>query len=118
MWFIVVIMITRGDVKRVLEVFANLEWAYWKENYAEWMLFATHPLLLKALTNPHDHIDPAILWDGFRWHYVRCLIRAELWSDLKWYVEGMGETYLREHMQTLIQSVSPRLYREVWGEDD
>ena len=118
MWFIVVIMITRGDVKRVLEVFANKEWEYWKENYAEWMLFATHPLLLKALTSPHDRVDPAILWDGFRWHYVRCLIRAKLWSDLKWYVEGMGETYLREQMQEMIQSVSPRLYQEVWGDDD
>ena len=26
-----------------------------------------------------------------------------------------GETYLREHMQTLIQLASPRLYRTLWG---
>ena len=111
-------MITRGDVTRVLNAFATQEWTYWKKHYTEWMVFATHPLLLKALTGPHHHLDPALLWDGFRWHYVRCLIRQEAWSALKGYVEGMGETYLREHMQTLIQSVSPRLYREVWGEDD
>ena len=70
-WFIVVIMLTRGDVQRVLEAFADKELAYWKENYEEWMLFATHPLLLKSLTHPRDRIDPAILWDGFRWHYDR-----------------------------------------------
>ena len=29
---------------------------------------------------------------------------------------SLGETYLREHMQTLIQLASPRLYHTLWGE--
>ena len=111
-------MLTRLDVQRVLDAFARKEWAYWKDHEEECMLFATHPLLLKSLTHPHDRVDPAILWDGFRWHYVRCLARAQLWQDLKRYIEWMKETYLREQMQSLIHSVSPRLFYELWGDDD
>ena len=29
---------------------------------------------------------------------------------------SLGKTYLREHMQTLIQLASPRLYHTLWGE--
>ena len=116
--FIVGIMLTRLDVQRVMKAFANMEWGYWKENYEEWILLAMHPLILKSLQHPYDRVDPAVLWDGFRWHYVRCLICAQLWSDVKRYIEGMRETFLREKMQTLIHSVSPRLYQELRGDDD
>ena len=33
-----------------------------------------------------------------------------------WLNNKLGETYLREHMQTLIQLASPRLYHTLWGE--
>ena len=29
-------------------------------------------------------------------------------------MDTMGETYLREYMEHLIQSASPRLYRDYW----
>ena len=111
-------MITRRDVSRVLNAFAKQEWCYWQENYREWMLFATHPLIVKKLKNPDYKVDPAVLWDGFHWHYTRCLIRAQVWDELKRYIERMGETYLREWMQYLIHSASPRVYQELWGEYD
>ena len=34
------------------------------------------------------------------------------------YIEWMGETYLREHMQLIVQLASPRLYHTLWGEND
>ena len=115
---VVLTMITRRDVSHVLNAFANQEWCYWQENDREWMLFATHPLMVKKLKNPDYHVDPAVLWDGFHWHYTRCLIRAQLWEDLKRCIERMQETHLREWMQTLIHSTSPRVYQELWGEYD
>ena len=34
-----------------------------------------------------------------------------MWEDLKHHIDTMGEMYLREQMQTLIQLNSPRLYQ-------
>ena len=100
MWFIS-IMLTRGDVENVLKVFAKQELSYWQGNCHEWV---THCL------------DPAVMWDGYHWHFVRCLVQARRWEDLKQHIDTMGETFLREQMQILIQSVSPRLYQTLWGE--
>ena len=99
-------MITREDVSRVLKAFAITEWRYWQQHYSEWMLFATNPLVVNKLKNPHYLVDPGVLWDRFHWHYARCLIRAQLWDELKRYIARMGETYLREWMQYLIHSAS------------
>ena len=113
MWFIAGIMFTRGDVLRVLRAFADREWSYWQTHYDEWMLFATYPPIVTSFTHTEE---PQVVWDGFRWNYVRQFICATRWSQVKSYVEGMGKTYLREEMKQLIQSVSPRLYRELWND--
>ena len=39
-------------------------------------------------------------------------------TSLKNYIEWMGETYLREHMQLIVQLASPRLYQTLWGAND
>ena len=67
------------------------EWCYWQDNFHEWV---THCL------------DPAVMWDGYHCHFVQCLAQARRWEDLKQHIDTMGETYLREQMQTLIQSVA------------
>ena len=94
-------MLTRGDVQNVLKALAEQEWCYWQDNFNEWV---THCL------------DPAVMWDGYHCHFVRCLVQVRMWENLKQHIDTMGETYLREQMQTLIQSVSPRLYQTLWGE--
>ena len=104
-------------MSRVLNAFSTAEWRYWQQHYPEWMLFAMYPLIVKKLKDPEYRVDPAILWDGFHWHFACCLIQAKLWSELKRYVERMQETYLREHMQWIIHSESPRMYQELWGND-
>jgi len=95
------IMLTRGDVQRVVHALIKQEWVYWKDHKEEWI---------------EQCIDPAVLWDGYHWHFVRCLAKAKMWADLKHHIDTMGETYLREQMQTLIQLHSPRLYQQLWGE--
>ena len=37
---------------------------------------------------------------------------------MKHYIEWMGETYLREWMQLIVQLASPRLYQTLWGAND
>ena len=92
LWFIS-IMLTRGDVQNVLIALSEQEWSYWQDNFDEWIVHC---------------IDP-VLWDGCHWHFVRCLVKAKMWEDLKHHIDTMGETYLREQIQTLIQLNSPRL---------
>ena len=94
-------MLTRRDVQRVLNALIEQEWFYWKEHKEEWMQQGADPV-----------------WDGYHWHVVRCLVQTKRWEDLKQYIEGMGETYLREHMQTVIQLQSRRLYQQLWGEHE
>ena len=45
---------------------------------------------------------------------ARQLAQDHDWVALKNYMDTMSETYLRETMEQLIQSTSPRLYREYW----
>ena len=45
---------------------------------------------------------------------ARQLAQDQAWVALKHYMDTMGETYLRETMESLIQFESPRLYREYW----
>ena len=76
----------------MLKALAEQEWCYWQGKFHEWV---THCL------------DPAVIWDGYHWHFVRCFLQSRMWEDLKQQIDTMGETYLREQLQTLIQSVSP-----------
>ena len=64
-------------------------------------------------------------WDGYHWMWTRQLAQdgdwtRQLaqdgdWTSLKRYMDTMGEKYLRESMEQLIQSASPRLYRTYWS---
>ena len=92
------IMITRGDVQRVIDAFILKESLYW------WL----HPIERVQTVRGND------AWDGYHWTLARQLAQDREWMSLKAYMDTMGESYLRECMQHLIQSVSPRLYREYW----
>ena len=96
-------MLTRRDVQNVLNALLEQEWSYWKDHKEEWI---------------RQCVDPAVLWDGYHWHSVRCLVQAKMWEDLKHHIKGMGETHLREQIQTLIQLNTPRLYQTLWGEHE
>ena len=52
--------------------------------------------------------------DGYHWALARQMVQDGKWVSLKAYMDTMGETYLRESMQYLVQSASPRLYHEYW----
>ena len=92
------IMITRGAVQRVVDAFLLEETLYW------W----SHPI---ERVNTVQGIDA---WDGYHWLVARQLAQDQDWVSLKHYMDTMGETYLRETMERLIQFESPRLYREYW----
>ena len=91
-------MITRGDVQRVVDAFILEETLYWWSNPIE-------------RVNTVRGID---VWDGYHWLVARQLAQDQDWVSLKHYMDSIGETYLRETMEQLIQSESPRLYREYW----
>ena len=93
-------MITRSDVQRVVDAFILEETLYWWE----------HPI---ERVNTVQGIDA---WDGYHWLMARQLAQDQDWVSLKQYMDSMSETYLRETMEGLIQSESPRLYRDYWTE--
>ena len=53
-------------------------------------------------------------WDGYPWTLARQMTQDEEWESLKAYMDTLGETYLRESMENLVQSASPRLYHKYW----
>jgi len=91
-------MITRGDVQRVIDAFILEETLYW----------LLHAIELVQTVRGID------AWDGYHWTLTRQLAQDEEWVSLKAYMDTMGETYLRESMEHLVQSASPRLYHEYW----
>ena len=97
-WSLYLIMITRADVQRVVGAFILEETLYWWSNPIEWV-------------NTVRGIDA---WDGYHWLVARQLAQDQDWVSLKHYMDSIGETYLREIMEQLIQCESPRLYREYW----
>ena len=97
-WSLYLIMITRADVQRVVDAFILEETLYWWSNPIE-------------RVNTVRGIDA---WDGYHWLVARQLAQDQDWVSLKHYMDSIGETYLRETMEQLIQSESPRLYREYW----
>ena len=95
-------MITLGDVQRVVDAFILEENLYW------WL----HPI---ERVNTVRAIDAC---DGYHWLVARQLAQDHDWVALKKYMNTMGETYLRETMEHLIQSVStiiPRLLNGMSG---
>ena len=97
-WSLYLIVITRADVQRVVDAFILEETLYWWSNPIE-------------RVNTVQGIDA---WDGYHWLVARQLAQDQDWVSLKHYMDSIGETYLRETMEGLIQSESPRLYREYW----
>ena len=97
-WSLYLIMITRADVQRVVDAFILEETLYWCSNPIE-------------RVNTVRGIDA---WDGYYWLMARQLAQDQDWVSLKHYMDSMSETYLRETMEGLIQSESPRFYREYW----
>ena len=93
------IIITRGDVQRVVDAFILEETLYW------WL----HPIERVQTVRGMD------AWDGYHWTLARQLAQDEDWVSLKAYMDILGETYLRESMEYLVQSASPRLFHEYWA---
>ena len=84
-------MITRQDSRQVYEAFAKAKVLYMSQ----------HP----------SEIFDQDQRDGSHWKHVVQLAQQQAWEAMKHQIEWTGETYLREHMQTLIQLASPHLYR-------
>ena len=91
-------MITRSDVQRVVDAFILEETLYW------WL----HPIERVNTVRAMD------AWDGYHWLVARQLAQDHDWIALKKYMDTIGETYLRETMEHLIQSTSPPLYHDYW----
>ena len=91
-------MITRDDVQRVMDAFILEETLYWWLHPIEWV-------------NTVRGIDA---WDGYHWTLARQMAQDQDWVSLKTYMDTLGERYLKETMEGLIQSASPRLYHEYW----
>ena len=91
-------MITRQDSRQVYEAFAK-------------------PKVLYMSQHPWENFDQD-QWDGSHWKQAVQFAQQQAWEAMKHYIEWMGKTYLREHMQLLVQLASPRLYHTLWGEND
>ena len=87
-------MITRGDVQRVIDAFILEETLCW------WL-------------HPFEQVQTVRGNDGYHWALARQMVQHGEWMSLKAYMDTMGETYLRESIEHLVQSASPRLYHEV-----
>ena len=92
------IMITRGDVQCVIDAFILEESLYW------WFYPIERVQSVRGIG----------AWDGYHWTLVRQMAQDEEWVSLKAYIDTLGETYLRESMEHLVQSASPRLYHAYW----
>ena len=53
-------------------------------------------------------------WNGYHWTFARQMAQDGDWVSLKAYMDTLGETYLRESMEYLVQSASLRLYHQYW----
>ena len=91
-------MILKGDVQKALQALIEQEFNYWKEHKEE-----------------HD---PAVVWDGYHWQFVRTLVQLQLWEDLKNHIKALRETHLKDQILYLLECNAPRLYQELWGEND
>ena len=87
-----IIMITRGDVQRVVDAFILEETLYW------WL----HPI---ERVNTVRAIDA---WDGYHWMVARQLAQDHDWVALKQYMDTMRETHLRETMEQWLRYAPPQ----------
>lgn len=87
-------MLLRSDVENVLEALLEKEFTYWVDHKEEWLRRSR---------------DPGDLWDGYHWHYVRCLLQAQMWWDLVYHLDRLTDTHLKDQVLHLIKVHSPRL---------
>ena len=91
-------MITRQDSRQVYEAFAKAKVLHMSQH--PWKMF------------DQDQ------WDGSHWTQVVQLAQQQACDAMKHYIEWMGQTCLREHMQFIVQLASPRLYQTLCGAND
>ena len=91
-------MITRQDSRQVCEAFAKAKVLYMSQH-------------------PWENFDQD-QWDGSHGKQAVHLAQQQGWEAMKHYIEWMGETFFREHMQLIVQLASPRLYHTLWGKND
>ena len=89
-------MNTCVDVQRVIDAFILEEMLYWRLHPIEW----------------EQTVRGIDAWDGYHWMLTGQMAQHRDWVSLKLYMDNMGETYLREHMENLIQLASPCLYHD------
>ena len=77
-----IMALTRNNVNNVIMALANEELHYWADNPNEWYI---HCLCSSHL--PTKPFDPAVVWDGYHWNFVRCLAQANQWEDMKQWVK-------------------------------
>ena len=103
-------MILKGDVQKALQALIEQEWAYWQQHKEEWKAL--------CLAGGISCQDPAVIWDGYHWQFVRILVQSQLWEDLKNHIKALRETHLKDQILYLIELNAPRLYQELWGESE
>ena len=89
-------MIRLVDVQRVIDAFILEETLYW------WL----HPI------ERVQTVRGIGAWNAYHWTLARQMAQEGEWVSLKAYMDALGETYLRESMEYLVQSASPRLYHD------
>jgi len=97
-WCHVVSPWLRAEMCRVIDAFILEETLYW----------CLHPIERVQTVRGID------AWDGYHWTLTQQMAQDGDWVSLKLYMDTMGETYLREYMEHLIQSASPCLYHDYW----
>jgi len=91
-------MRTRGEARKLITQFCWEESIYWVNHTEEYILF----------------VNGGTRWDGYHWTEARKLVQKRDWIGLKHYMDTMGETHLREQMESLMASSTPRLYKDIW----
>ena len=91
-------MVTHSDVQRVKDAFILKEILYW------WF----YPI------ERVQNVRGIVAWDGYHWTLARQMAQDGNWESLKASMDTMGETYLRQSMEHLVQSASRRLYHDYW----
>ena len=111
-------MILKGDVQKALQALIEQEINYWQEHPEEWKALCWSGGIPWNSGYRHPYHDPAVIWDGYHWQFVRALVQFQLWEDLKNYIKGLRETHLKDQILYLLECNAPRLYRELWDENE
>ena len=80
------IMITRGDVQRVMDAFILEETLYW----------GLHPIERVQTVRGMD------AWDGYHWTLARQMAQDEDSVSLKAYMDTLGETYCTTTLMVIL----------------